>query len=91
MDGGAHLVEATTSGVEVSSLPSRCRNARPWTRAHTVVDRASGSTPGKVRWTMPRTYSEMAVVAPTRSSLFGSQGSANITRNSAGRSSAKRT
>lgn len=57
----------------MSSLPSRCRNASPWTRAHPVVDSASASAPGKVARTIPWTYSGMAAVAATRSSLVGDQ------------------
>ncbi len=56
-----------------------------------MVDSASASTPGKAAPTMVRTYAEMASVAATRSSLVGSQGSANIARNRAGCSSANRT
>lgn len=56
-----------------------------------MVDRISGSVPGKAARTMPRTYSEMAAVAATRSSLAGSHGSANIARKRAGCSRANRT
>lgn len=56
-----------------------------------MVERAPASASGKVAPTMVRTYCEMASVAATRSSLVGSQGSANIARNRAGCSSANRT
>src|SRR3981189_2673 len=79
---------ATTDGVAESNLPSRYRNASPWTSAQTAVANASASACGKVRSTIERTYSETAAVAATRSSLSRSHGSPNMMRNKAGRSSA---
>ncbi len=74
MDGGPDLADDDfgSGGVE---LAVEAQGRQP-------VD--EGPHGGKVARTMPRTYSEMAAVAATRSSLVGSQGSANTALNSAG-------
>ena len=66
---------ATADGVEASSLPSRCRNASPWTSAQVAVAIASASASGKTRRTISRRCSATAAVAAVRSSLSRSQGS----------------
>jgi len=82
---------ATADGVEASSLPSRCRNASPWTSAQIAGASASGSPRGKHLATISRRYSDTAAVAATRSWLSRSHGSPNIIRNRAGCSRANST
>ena len=80
----ARTRSATAAGVELSSLPSRCRNAKPCTRAQIAVNKAPASLPtsGKARRTRASTYAEMAAVAE-QSSAASQQVSASAEQTTA--------
>lgn len=90
MDGAAGLPgdRFGGGGVECAVEVQECQAVNEGPHHGRQGGRVGG---GKAPRTMPRTYSRTATVAAARSSLPGSQGSANITRNIAGWSSAKRT